>query len=197
MERKYSQIKFERYADDIVCHVKTMKEAINLKQEVIARFKKVRLEINDNKSCIAYIDTFKRSNVKLQFTFLGYDFKPRILKDSRSGKIFRKCMPGASKSAMKKMTKEVRSWKLHRSTTDDAQRVAGRTNYIVRGWINYYGKFWYRNFGYHLWVILQSRLIKWMKARHRISTKSAKHRLKLLQKEKPKLFVHWYLLRTN
>ena len=197
MVREHCQIKFERYADDIVCHVKTMKEAMALKQKVSERFKEVGMEINDNKSHIAYIGTFERRNVRRHFTFLGYDFKPRLLKDSRSGKLFRRCMPGAAKSAMKKMTKEVRSWKLHRATTKDAKKVAGRINYIIRGWINYYGKFWYRNFGYHLWRILQLRLLKWMKARHRISHKRAKHRLQLLQKEQPKLFVHWYQLRTT
>ena len=197
MERKFHQTNFERYADDIVCHTNTLKEAQHLKNEITARFKEVGLEVNESKSCIAYVDTFKRHNVKKELTFLGYDFKLRVLKDSRSGKLFRKCMPGASKSAMKKMTKEVRSWRIHRSTSNDVQKIADRINYIIRGWINYYGKFWYRNFGYHLWRILQSRLIKWMKARHRISTKSSRHRLRLLQKEKPKLFVHWYLLRTN
>ena len=197
MVRKHPQIKFERYADDIVCHTKSMKAAISLKREISSRFQSVGLEVNDSKSCIAYIGDFKRHNVKTSFTFLGYDFKLRILKDSRSGKIFRRCMPGASKSAMKRMTKEVKSWRLHRTTTNDASQLANRYNYIIRGWINYYGKFWYRNFGYHLWRILQSRLLKWMKARHRISHRRAEHRLRLLQQEKPKLFVHWYLLRTN
>ncbi|MEE7161893.1 hypothetical protein Q0S75_23605 [Escherichia coli O156:H5] len=30
----------------------------------------------------------------------------------------------------------------------------------MRGWIEYYEKFWYRNFSYRLWSAMQSRLLK-------------------------------------
>lgn len=196
MTRINQSIPFERYADDIVCHCKTMREAVQLKKLVQARFKEVGLQINEQKSNVVYIDTFKRWNVKTSFTFLGYDFKVRTLKNFK-GEIYRKCMPGASKRAMSKITKTVKNWKVHRSTVESAKEIADRYNSILRGWIEYYGKFWYRNFGYHLWRVFQSRLIKWMKSKHRISIKKAIYKLTLLQKDQPKLFAHWYLLRAT
>lgn len=196
MNKRFRSTPFERYADDIVCHCNTMKEAYMLKRAMRQRFQSVSLEINEKKSNVVYIDTFKRRNVETSFTFLGYDFMLRTLKDPK-GQLFRKCMPGASKKAMKKITKTIKEWEIHRSTADSAEEFARRYNSIIRGWINYYGRFWYRKFGYHLWSVLQSRLIKWAKQKYRISTKHAERKLAFLQKEKPKLFAHWYLLRAS
>jgi group II intron reverse transcriptase/maturase len=192
--KKFNQkIPFERYADDIICHCNTMKEAMQLMKRLKERFNKVGLKINEQKSFVVYIDTFKRWNVKTSFTFLGYDFKIRTLKNSK-GEIFRKCMPGASKKAMRKITQEIRTWKIHRGTEENEQKLAYRYNGILRGWIEYYGKFWYRNFGYHLWRVFQSRLLKWTASKYRLSIRKAEQKLALLRREQPRLFAHWYLL---
>lgn len=196
MVRNHRYVLFERYADDIVCHCYTMKEAIQLKDILATRFQQVGLNINEKKSNVVYIDTFKRWKVKTCFTFLGYDFKVRTLRNFK-GELYRKCMPGASKKAMRMMTQTIKGWRIHRSTADSAEVFAKRHNAILRGWIEYYGKFWYRNFGYHLWSTFQSRLVKWAKGKYRISTRLAERKLLLLRKEKPNLFAHWYLLRAT
>jgi len=143
----------------IVCHCSTMKDAVRLKASLVERFASVGLTINDRKSNIVYIDTFERRNVKQSFTFLGYDFQVRTLKNFK-GELYRKCMPGASKKAMKKITQTIKRWKIHRSTVDSVRTLAQRYNATLRGWIAYYGKFWYRNFSYRLWSAFQSRLAK-------------------------------------
>ena len=196
MEQKYRFQPFERYADDIVCHCSRMSDAERLKSRLKKRLQEVGLTINESKSGIVYIDTFKRQNVRTCFTFLGYDFKVRTLMNYK-GELYRACMPGASKKAMRKITQTIKSWRIHRSTTDSPKVLSHRYNYKLRGWIEYYGKFWYRNFSYHLWSVFQSRLVKWMKARYRISTRKAEYRLNLLRKEHPKLFAHWELLRGS
>ena len=78
---------------------------------------------------------------------------------------------------MKRITQTIRSWRIHRSTTDDVKTFACRYNATLRGWIVYYGKFWYRHFSYRLWTAFQSRLIKWMKAKYRVSQRVAERRL--------------------
>ncbi len=196
MERNHRYTPFERYADDIVCHCSSMGDAVRLKALVKARFSEVGLEINEMKSNVVYIDTFKRWNVKTVFTFLGYDFKVRTLKNYK-GELYRKCMPGASMKAMSKMTQTIKSWRVHRSTAQSAEVLARRYNAILRGWIEYYGKFWYRNFSFRLWSAFQSRLLKWMKAKYRLSTKKAERKLFLLKSQNPQLFAHWYLLRAS
>lgn len=195
MDREYRGVPFERYADDIVIHCSRMWGAVGIKEKLAARLAQVGLTINEEKSKIVYIDTFQRSNVATSFTFLGYDFKVRTLKNFK-GELYRKCMPGASMKAMKRITRTIRDWRIHRSTADDLRVFAQRHNAVLRGWIEYYGQFWYRNFSYRLWSVMQSRLLKWMQAKYRISTRRAQHRLTLAQRENPQLFAHWYLLRA-
>jgi hypothetical protein len=195
MDREHRLTPFERYADDIVCHCHVMKDATRLKEDIIKRFQEVGLQINNQKSKIVYIDTFKRRNVATSFTFLGYDFEVRTLKNYK-GELYRKCMPGASKKAMRSMTRTIKSWRIHRSTGEDLKALAKRYNATLRGWIQYYGKFWYRKFSYHLWSQFQSRLLKWVSNKYRISSRHAEYRLRLLQNRQPMLFVHWYLLRA-
>ena len=197
MRTKHPEVPFERYADDIVFHCNTMREAAKLKRELEERMKEVGLTLHPEKTQVVYVDTFERWNVKTEFTFLGYDFKLRTLKSPRTGKLARKCMPGASKKAMKEITQTVRNWRLHRSTEEGAKQLARRYNGMVRGWIAYYGKHWYRNFSYRLWSVLQSRLIKWVEAKYRLGPRAASHRLNLMKKEDPTLFAHWYLLRAS
>ncbi|MHC8397930.1 group II intron maturase-specific domain-containing protein [Pseudomonas sp. MDT1-17] len=77
-------------------------------------------------------------------------------------------MPGASMRAMRKMVNAIKHWRIHRSTTDDLSDFSRRYNAVIRGWVEYYGKFWYRNFSYLLWRALQSRLLKWMICKYQI-----------------------------
>ena len=196
MQRVNRYVPFERYADDIVIHCSRMSDAVRIRDQLAARMKHVGLTINEEKSQIVYIDTFPRWNVATSFTFLGYDFKVRTLKNFK-GELYRKCMPGASMKAMRRITQTIKSWRIHRSTAADLRVFAQRYNAVLRGWIEYYGKFWYRNFSYRLWSAMQSRLLKWMKAKYRIATRSAQHRLALARAENPQLFAHWYLLRAS
>jgi hypothetical protein len=106
-------------------------------------------------------------------------------------------MPGASNKAMRRITQTIKDWKIHRSTADSAEVFSKQYNATLRGWIDYYGKFWYRNFSYRLWSAFQSRLVKWAKAKYRISTRKAERKLALLRREKLDLFAHWYLLRAS
>lgn len=197
LKRKYAGVEFARYADDLVIHCKNYSEGKQLKFALVRRLKEVGLEMNLTKSRLVYLGTYPRWNVATEFTFLGYDFKYRTLKDSRDGSLFRKMTPGASKKALKRIVAEIKSWKIHRSTTEEIQEFAWRHNATIRGWIGYYGKFWYRNFSYRLWTALQSRILKWIKAKYRKSNKRARRYLAHVQAENPKLFAHWYLLQEG
>ena len=165
MQRVNRYVPFERYADDIVIHCSRMGDAVRIRDQLAARMEHVGLTINEEKFQIVYIDTFPRWNVATSFTFLGYDFKVRTLKNFK-GELYRKCMPGASMKAMRRITQTIKSWRIHRSTAADLRVFAQRYSAVLRGWIEYYGKFWYRNFSYRLRSAMQSRLLKWMKAKY-------------------------------
>lgn len=67
----------------------------DLKDRLAKWFAEVGRTINEEKSNIAYIDTFERQNVAKSFIFLGYYFKVRTLKNYK-GKLYRKCMSDTS-----------------------------------------------------------------------------------------------------
>jgi hypothetical protein len=134
-------------------------------------------------------EKFTRVVVAREVTFLGYDFKRRVLK-RKDGMLFHRIMPGAAKKALTAMTKTMRGWRVHRSTAVNIFQLAACYNAGLRGWINYYGKFSYRHFGYHLWRQFQSRLVRWMKSIHRLSQRKAEIKLNRLQEYFPNLFAH-------
>ena len=44
--------------------------------------------------------------------------------------------------ALKDKSQRVRRWRIHRNTTSDLTDLAEWINPIVRGWMNYYGRFY-------------------------------------------------------
>ena len=85
MSREYSGSPFERYADDIVIHLDTQEQAIELLEALTARLMSLGLRLNPDKTKIAYCkDDNRRGNSKLtSFDFLGYTFRARRAKGRR------------------------------------------------------------------------------------------------------------------
>lgn len=81
MRRSYGHIPFERYADDIVCHCKTRKQAHYLLNQIIKRFAECDLKINSDKSRVVLCRPHQTSEGKPErFDFLGFTFQPRVYK---------------------------------------------------------------------------------------------------------------------
>jgi len=76
---KFPGISFESYADDIVVHCVSEKQAYFMKNRIEGRLSLYKLELNTGKTRVVY--TGKNGNDKRKhklsrkFTFLGYDFK--------------------------------------------------------------------------------------------------------------------------
>jgi len=106
------------------------------------RMEYCHLRIHPDKSRVIYCKDYNRKgNYALtSFDFLGYTFKPRWVR-SQAGKVFLGFGPGASKKATKEMRRTVRSWNIYRRVSDELEMIAEWINPIVRGWINYYGKY--------------------------------------------------------
>lgn len=81
-----------------------------MKAELERSFAELGFTHHPDKSHVVYVDTFKRHNVKTSCTFLGYDFKLRVVKSRKTGKLLRVCMLGASSKVMKEITRTIRSW---------------------------------------------------------------------------------------
>lgn len=80
MELKNPNIRFERYSDDIIVHCVSEKQALFMKHQISNRFKECKLELNEQKTKIAFCRNEKHGTNKYpvkSFEFLGYTFKPR------------------------------------------------------------------------------------------------------------------------
>jgi RNA-directed DNA polymerase len=104
MRRTHSDILFERYADDSICHCHSKSEAEALKQSIQERFTTCGLELNETKTHIVYCkdSNRKENHDKIAFDFLGYTFCPRCVK-SKQGKYFTGFNPAISNKAKKRI----------------------------------------------------------------------------------------------
>jgi hypothetical protein len=99
---------------------------------------------------------------------------------------------------MKAMREAIRSLKLLRQTQLSMQDIARQLNPLLRGWIEYYGRytpsalypvFRYVNQTLRAWVMRKFKRFKGHKAR-------ASEFLQRLAREGVALFVHWQINRT-
>ena len=76
------------------------------------------------------------------FTFLGYTFRARKA-PTRDGKsMFAAFLPAISGDALKDKGRIIRRWRINLRTTSDLSELAEWMNPVIRGWMNYYGKFY-------------------------------------------------------
>ena len=78
----------------------------------------------------------------IAFDFLGYTFQPRRAKN-RWGRYFVSFLPAISTKAATAIRQTIRDWRM--ASTRNNQRLedlARLVNPVVRGWLNYYGRFY-------------------------------------------------------
>jgi RNA-directed DNA polymerase len=194
MTRKFPSIWFERYVDDAVVHCASEKQALMLKTAIGERFAEVGLELHPEKTKVVYCkDENKRagSYKDTAFTFLGYEFRMRVAR-SKDGELFTSFLPAISKEAEKRINREVRSWRLHRHTDWTLGQIARWINPIVRGWLQYYGRF-YRSKLYALCKRINTYLVRWARKKYRRlhGFKKVHAWWKALGERYPRLFTHW------
>ncbi|MFJ6123435.1 group II intron reverse transcriptase/maturase [Streptomyces sp. NPDC092129] len=191
MVREYPGCPFERYADDAVVHCRTLAEAERVLAALRSRMAEVGLELHPDKTRIVYCrDDNRRGRFPVsEFTFLGFTFRPRGARDKR-GEMFTAFLPAISNQALKRLSKTVRSWRLHRRTAQESSDLARTVNPVVRGWMNYYGRF-YRSALYPLFDRINAYLLRWIQKKYRVGMKQALRRLARGHTSRPKYFAHW------
>ena len=109
MQRNHPAIQFERYADDVLCHCRSQKEAETLLEELRGRLSDCRLELHPAKTKLVYCKDGKRraKYAHTRFDFLGFSFHGRTVQD-KHGNLFTGFNPGVSRKALKRMNQVVR-----------------------------------------------------------------------------------------
>lgn len=196
MKRVNPKISFERYADDIVCHCSTQWEAEAVLLAIEQRLKVCKLALNQAKTRLVYC---KDSNRKqqwstIQFDFLGHTFRPRAVK-SAVGRYFTGFNPAISAKALKRISETIRSWDVAQwvGWGITLEEIAAKLNPVIRGWINFYGRFYPSILKKHLRYV-DLRLAGWVRTKfkriRRHKTRSI-YWLGAIARQKPTLFAHW------
>lgn len=193
LEREFPTAEFERYADDAVIHCGTEYQARKVLAALRERMTEVGLKLHPGKTRIVYCkDSSRRgSSEHVSFTFLGYTFQPRRVR-RKDGRIFTSFEPAISRDALKKISAEVRSWRLHRHMEMTSADLARWINPKVRGWMAYYGAFG-RSELYLLLHRINTSLMRWLMSKYkRYGTwkKSARAWCDAAE-QNPRYFAHW------
>ena len=194
MERNKPRNPFARYADDGIVHCRSQGEAENLLKQLHARFKKCGLELHPDKTRIVCCEDDDRCGEypEIKFDFLGYTFRPRRSKN-QYGRFFINFTPGVSNKAAKAMRQSIRSWRIQLKPDKSLEDLSRMYNPVIRGWINYYGRF-YKSALYPVLKHVNRALTYWARRKFR---RLANHRRRAEQwlggiaHREPKLFAHW------
>lgn len=143
MARTHPDIPWCRYADDGLAHCRTENEALALKAELQARLAVCSLELHPTKTKIVYCKDGKRKGTypNVKFDFLGYCFRPRLVKRARDNTLFCGFNPAVSPTALKAMRAAIRDLGIRHRTDLSMADIARRINPLLRGWIGYYGRY--------------------------------------------------------
>ena len=201
MTRTHPDLPWCRYADDGLVHCRTEQEADAHKADLQARLAECHLEMHPTKTKVVYCKDGKRRgkypNVK--FDFLGYCFRPRLVRRFRDNSLFGGFNPAVSPSAMKTMRETIRDLNIRRQTQLSLQDIAQQLNPLLRGWIAYYGRY-APSALYPLLRYVNQTLVAWAVRKfkrfkhHKIQ---ASQFLQRLARECVDLFVHWQIGMTG
>jgi group II intron reverse transcriptase/maturase len=197
LKRHYPDVPFERYADDALIHCRSKAQAEQLLGAVRERLRQCGLELHPTKTKLVYCkDDDRRGTFEPHcFDFLGYTFQPRRAKN-RHGKFFVSFLPAISNKAAKAVRQTIRDWRLAYSRNNQTlEDLAKLTDPYVRGWMNYYGRF-YRSKCVLVLRHLNDMLVQWAMRKYkrfRRRERAAVHWLGRIAHNNSGLFALWQL----
>jgi RNA-directed DNA polymerase len=197
MARTHPDFPWCRYADDGLVHCRTEQEAETLKVELQTRLAECHLQMHPTKTKVVYC---KNGNAKskypnMKFDFLGYCFRPRRVQGRGSKARFCGFTPAVSTSAMKAMRQTIRDLNIRHQTQRSLQDIAQLLNPLLRGWIEYYGRYTASALFTLLRYVNQTLLVWAMRKFKRFKHRKiqASQFLQRLARAQADLFVHWQL----
>jgi RNA-directed DNA polymerase len=201
MRRTYPDLPWCRYADDGLVHCRTEQEAEAVRVELQARLEECHLQMHPTKTKIVYCRDGRRraSYPDVKFDFLGYEFRPRRVRNPQNGRTFCGFTPAVSPSALKAMRETIRDLNIRQQTQLALADVANRLNPLLRGWIGYYGRYTPSALSTMLRYV-NGTLLRWaMRKFKRFNAHKvrASHFLQKLARGDMGLFVHWRIGMTG
>ena len=195
LEQTDKTVKYVRYADDVIIHCVSKAQAEQLLKSLQERMNSVGLELHPQKTKIVYCKDYRRKGKYpiVKFDFLGYSFQPRTTKSKKTKGLFLGFDCAISISSRKRIADKLGELEVEKLSFKSIVGIAQYLNPMIRGWINYYGKF--RPSELHkIFRLLRNRLLRWARnryKRYKTSLSRANQWFKRVRKQFPYLFYHW------
>jgi len=197
MQRSFPGVRFERYADDAIVHCGSERQARAVLEAIRSRFEQCGPELHPVKTRIVCCRDDDRPGdfEHVKFDFPGDTFQPRRARNRR-GKFFVSFLPAIGTKAAKAIRQTIREWRMASTRNNQSlEDLARLTNPAVRGWMNYYGRF-YRSKCVQVLRHLNEALAAWARRKYkrfRRRERASIHWLGRIARREPNLFVLWQL----
>jgi group II intron reverse transcriptase/maturase len=201
MAREHPTVWFERFADDVVVHCVTERQARQVQDAIGRRLAEIGLLMHPDKTRIVYCKDYKRHQEfeQVSFTFCGYMFRPREAFDKARRKSYTGFMPAVAPGKLTDMSRKAASWRLHRRTNSTLDDLAEVANPVLRGWLNYFTAF-YPSAVIPIGKRVDRHLMRWARWKYKRlkpSEDRARTWLQGVRQRSPGLFTHWTLRYTT
>lgn len=190
MENNYPEKPFERYADDVVVHCKTEKQALFVLYQIRERLSSCKLELHPEKTKIVNLRGFSEKKYPKSYDFLGFTIRPHWCKINERMLLVPSIF--ISRKSESSVLEKFRELNIHKRRKP-IEEVAKELRSIIQGVINYYCKFSMAHTRY-IWNQLNARLLKWVKWEKGLYKMASLRWLQKKYKEQPALFPHWKLV---
>jgi group II intron reverse transcriptase/maturase len=190
MQKEHPEKPFERYADDIVVHCKTKKQAKFVLAEIRKRMKACKLDLHPVKTKIVNLRGVSEKKYSKGYDFLGFTIRPHQAK--MNGKYYE--VPGifVSTQSRKAILGKFKEREIHKRRTSLLE-LSKELNPMIRGIMNYFHRFSDNHMRY-VWTQLNARLLKWVKWEKGLYKYRSLSWLRMQYKLNPNLFPHWLLV---
>ena len=194
LRREMRSVRSCRYADDAVIHCKSDVQARLVLRKLDERLRACKLELHPEKTRIVYCHDVNRQGAypTIQFTFLGYTFRPRKAVD-KYGRVYVNFSPAVSREALRTMRQTVRGWHLQLRTDKELSDLSNMFGPVLRGWAQYYSRFYSKALR-PLWRQVNDYLVRGMRWKYKHLARGvtrAARALGRLASRAPRSFVHW------
>jgi group II intron reverse transcriptase/maturase len=198
--RTFPGVLFERFADDVVVHCVTERQARQVREAIGQRLAEIGLELHPDKTRIVYCKDSNRhlDYDEVSFTFCGYTFRPRKAYNKSEGKAYTSFLPAVGPGKLTEMRRKVSSWRIDRRTTLTLSDLAGPVNQVTRGWLSYFTAF-YPTAATPVCRHLDACIMRWARKKYKRLERSRRRTHEWLQGVRliaPGLFAHWRLRYT-
>ena len=190
MEKHHPEKPFERYADDVVVHCKTEKQAKFVLNKIRQRLENCKLSLHPDKTKIVNLRGKAEKRYPKSFDFLGFTIRPNWCRiNERMLLVPSIFICTKSKSSVLEKFKQLQIHKRRKPI----EVIARELRPVIQGVMNYYCKFSKGHMRY-IWNQLNERLLKWVKWEKGLYKMASIKWLQKKYEEHPALFPHWKLV---